>query len=104
MNKPLFRSRLRRIIEVFILNNPMTWSSEKRAVPGFRSQDVADRFGCSPAYVREIRAKMRKAGLIRNEPAGVLDAQVRVSVAQTATNIDIKNITAIKSPIQGSGP
>ena len=36
--------------------------------------------------------------------AGVLDAQVRVSVAQTATNIDIKNITAIRSPIQGSGP
>jgi hypothetical protein len=69
MNKPFFRSRLHRIIEVFILNNPMTWTSDKRGVPGFRSQDVAERFGCSPAYVREIRAKMRKAGLISNEPA-----------------------------------
>ena len=41
-------------------------------VPGFRSQDVAERFGCSPAYVRKIRAKMRKASLIRNEPADEL--------------------------------
>jgi hypothetical protein len=70
MNKPFSRSRLHRIIELFILNNPMTWSSEKRAVPGFRSQDVADRFGCLPAYVREIRVKLRKARLIRNEQAG----------------------------------
>ena len=70
MNKPFSRRRLRRIIEVFILNNPMTWTSDQRGVPGFRSQDVAERFGCSPAYVREIRAKMRKARLIRNEQAG----------------------------------
>ena len=52
-----------------MLNNPMTWTSDQRGVPGFRSQDIAERFGCSPAYVREIRAKMRKAGLISNEPA-----------------------------------
>jgi Mn-dependent DtxR family transcriptional regulator len=69
MNKLFSRRRLRRIVELFILNNPMTWTSDQRGVPGFRSQDVAERFGCSPAYVREIRAKMRKAGLISHEPA-----------------------------------
>jgi hypothetical protein len=69
MNKLFSRRCVRRIIELFILNNPMTWTSDRRGVPGFRSQDVAERFGCSPAYVREIRAKMRKAGLISNEPA-----------------------------------
>ena len=69
MNKPFSRPRLHRIIEVFILNNPMTWTSDERGVPGFRSQDVAERFGCSSAHLRKIRAKMRKAGLISNEPA-----------------------------------
>ena len=69
MNKLFSRRRHRRIVELFILNNPMTWTSDQRGFPGFRSQDIAERFGCSPAYVREIRAKMRKTGLISNEPA-----------------------------------
>ena len=63
MNKLFSRRRLRRIVELFILNNPMTWTSGfERGIPGFRSQDVAERFGCSPAYVREIRAKMQLIG------------------------------------------
>jgi hypothetical protein len=69
MNKPFSRPRLHRIIELFILNNPMTWTSDHRRVHGFRSRDIAERFGCSSAHVRKIRAKMRKAGLIRNKPA-----------------------------------
>jgi len=67
MKKPNSRPRLHRIIEVFILNNPMTWSPDHWRVNGFRSRDIAERFGCSSAHVTKIRAKMRKAGLIRNE-------------------------------------
>ena len=69
MNKPNSRPSLTRIIELFILNNPMTWTPDHRRVHGFRSRDIAERFGCSSGHVRRIRAKMRKAALIRNEQA-----------------------------------
>jgi hypothetical protein len=58
------RPHLRRIIELFILNNPMTLCAPWDGAAGFSASAIANRFGCSAAWVRMIRLEMARSGRI----------------------------------------
>jgi hypothetical protein len=60
----------KRIVELFILNNPLAQSDCRYARDcGFSSVAIGDRFGCPDHTVRYVRHKMRKAGLIPTREA-----------------------------------
>jgi hypothetical protein len=71
------RPHLRRLIELFILNNPLSWQASKdrwdaivvrhggeTAVSGFSAENIAERFGCTSHWVRTIRRELVAKGLI----------------------------------------